>query len=279
MKTVIKQIPLVALGIALIAVAINLFLAPHHIAAGGVTGVGILVEEAFGINLALTVLVLNVLKLVLAYIFLERPVFYQTVIGSMMLPLALAVIPHVKVADDTMLSVLFGSGIFGVGVAILYKIGASSGGTTIPPLIFKRYFGLNTAIGLLFTDAVVVFFNIFVSGFQAFLFAILSLVITKIVMSYIEVGWERRRALMIKSEHHIDEIRQCLLENFNRGIVVFSVSSGSTGTEKNMIMIIVNNREYRAVLKKMAEIDEKVSVIVYNVSEVHGLGFSYQTLV
>lgn len=276
MKSVIKQIPLVTLSLALIGISINMFLAPHHIAAGGVSGIGVLVEQAFGINRATTVLVLNLLMLILTFFFLGRPVFIKTVIGSMLLPISLAVVPEIKVVEDPFLAVIFGSAIFAVGVAILYKIGASSGGTTIPPLIFQKYFGISTSLGLLLTDAVIVIFNIFVFGTEAFFFAILSLVLTSIVMNYIETGMKRRRAVMIMSENHIDAIKVALLENLNRGITVFSVSGGYTGNEKNMLMIILTNQEYQSILKVIDEIDKSSFIIAYSVSEVHGLGFSYQ---
>ncbi|MBQ4163611.1 MAG: YitT family protein, partial [Turicibacter sp.] len=93
--------------------------------------------------------------LILTFFFLGRPVFIKTVIGSMLLPISLAVVPEIKVVEDPFLAVIFGSAIFAVGVAILYKIGASSGGTTIPPLIFQKYFGISTSLGLLLTVAVI----------------------------------------------------------------------------------------------------------------------------
>lgn len=278
MKSIIKQIPLVTIAIALIGISINMFLAPHDIAAGGVSGIGILVEQAFGIDRATTVFVLNGLMLILTFFFLGKPVFVRTVIGSILLPISLAVVPEIMVTSDRLLSVIFGSAIFALGVAILYKIGASSGGTTIPPLIFKKYFGISTSIGLLVTDSVIVIFNIFVFGFEEFLFAILSLVITSIVMNYIETGLKRRKAVMIMSEDHIEEIKQALLDNVSRGITVFSVSGGYTGNEKNMLMIILSNQEYPTVLNIMEGIDKKAFIIAYNVSEVHGVGFTYQPI-
>lgn len=278
MKSVIKQIPLVTIAIALIGISINMFLAPHDIAAGGVSGIGILVEQAFGIDRATTVFVLNGFMLILTFFFLGKSVFVRTVIGSILLPISLAVVPEIMVTSDRLLSVIFGSAIFALGVAILYKIGASSGGTTIPPLIFKKYFGISTSIGLLVTDSVIVIFNIFVFGFEEFLFAILSLVITSIVMNYIETGLKRRKAVMIMSEDHIEEIKQALLDNVSRGITVFSVSGGYTGNEKNMLMIILSNQEYPTVLNIMEGIDKKAFIIAYNVSEVHGVGFTYQPI-
>ncbi|WP_413487589.1 YitT family protein [Carnobacterium divergens] len=278
MKTTMKQLPIVTVAIAILGVSINMFLAPHHIAAGGVSGIGILAEEALGIDRAIVVLVLNLVMLLLTFFFLGKTIFIRTVIGSMLLPLSLAVVPEVMVTQDRLLSVIFGSALFAVGVSILYKIGASSGGTTIPPLIFKKYFGLNTSIGLLCTDAIIVLFNIFVFGVEEFLYAILSIVITSIVMNYIETGLKRRKAIMIMSETHIEAIKSVLQANSNRGITVFSVSGGYTGTEKNMLMIVMENQEYPGLLKLINEVDNKAFVIAYNVSEVHGLEFTYQPL-
>lgn len=105
-KFSVKQIILITIGIFFIGVSINMFLGPHYVAAGGASGIGILVESAFYIDRALAVLILNVLLLVLAFFFLGKEVFYRSVIGSLMLPLALAITPEVMIIDDRLLSVI-----------------------------------------------------------------------------------------------------------------------------------------------------------------------------
>lgn len=278
MKHLVKQFLLVAVSIALIGASINLFLAPHHIAAGGVTGIGILAEQALGIPIAMTVLVLNVIMLILAFIFLGRAVFVRSFLGSLLLPLSLAVIPEVMLAQDRLLSVIFGSMIFAIGVAILYRIEASSGGTTIPPLILKKYFNLNTSLGLFLVDTIIVIFNIFIFGVEEFLFAILSLILVAIIMNYLETGLKKRKAVMIMSDQKIEEIKAGLLEEMGRGVTVFNVSGGYTGSEKTMLMVVLETREYQSILKIINSLDKKAFVIAYTVSEVHGLGFSYHTI-
>ncbi|WP_430535860.1 YitT family protein [Listeria rocourtiae] len=278
MKHLIKQFLLVAVSIALIGASINLFLAPHHIAAGGVTGIGILAEQALGIPIAMTVLVLNVIMLILAFIFLGRAVFVRSFLGSLLLPLSLAVIPETMLAQDRLLSVIFGSMIFAIGVAILYRIEASSGGTTIPPLILKKYFNLNTSLGLFLVDTIIVIFNIVIFGVEEFLFAILSLILVAIIMNYLETGLKKRKAVMIMSDQKIEEIKAGLLDEMGRGVTVFNVSGGYTGSEKTMLMVVLETREYQTILKVINSLDKKAFVIAYTVSEVHGLGFSYHTI-
>ncbi len=278
MNKQVKNSVLLVLAILILAVSVNMFLGPHHIAAGGVSGIGILAESLFGINRAWVVLGLNVVMLILAAIFLGEKVFYKTLIGSILFPLSLRVVPQIMLTEDRLLSVIMGSAIFASGVAILYSIQASSGGTTIPPLIFQKYFNINTSVGLFFTDMVIVFMSLYVFGIEEFLFAILSIGLTSIVMTYIETGLKRRKAIMILSINHSETIRVKLLDEVNRGMTLFDVRGGKDGIERDMIMTVVSNQEYPKVREIIEAVDPTCFMITYEVSEVHGLGFTYQPI-
>ncbi|GGI64893.1 membrane protein [Enterococcus alcedinis] len=278
MKKEVQHFGLMLLAILILAVSVNMFLGPHHIAAGGVSGIGILLESLIGMNRAWVVMILNGLMLVLAAIFLGKTVFLRTLLGSILFPLSLRIVPQVMLTQDRLLSVIMGSVIFAAGVAILYRIQSSSGGTTIPPLILKKYFNINTSIGLLFTDMLIVFMSLYVFGFEEFLFAILSIGITSLVMNYIETGLKRRKAVMILSLTHSEAIRAKLLEEVDRGMTLFDVRGGKNQTSQNMILTVIKRQEYPKVLEIIETIDPKCFVIVYEVSEVHGLGFTYQPI-
>lgn len=186
LKKLTKQIIIISIAIAIMTISINLFLSPHNIAAGGVSGIGILVENHIGLNRAIIVLILNSIMLVLAYLFLGKGIFVKSAIGSFLLPLSLALVPERLIINNQIISIVLGSIIFAIAVAILYHNEASSGGTTIPPLILHKYSGINTAVGLLITDMLIVIFNIFIFGIRSFIFAAISLLITSVVMIYIE---------------------------------------------------------------------------------------------
>lgn len=278
MKKEVQHFGLMLLAILILAVSVNMFLGPHHIAAGGVSGIGILLESLIGMNRAWVVMILNGLMLVLAAIFLGKTVFLRTLLGSILFPLSLRIVPQVMLTQDRLLSVIMGSVIFAAGVAILYRIQSSSGGTTIPPLILKKYFNINTSIGLLFTDMLIVFMSLYVFGFEEFFFAILSIGITSLVMNYIETGLKRRKAVMILSLTHSEAIRAKLLEEIDRGMTLFDVRGGKNNTPQDMILTVIKRQEYPKVLEVIETIDPKCFVIVYEVSEVHGLGFTYQPI-
>ena len=94
MKNILKQLPVVMIAIAIMAASINMFLAPHNIVAGGVSGIGVLLEWAVGIDRAVVVMVLNIGMLVLAFFFSGPPVFIKSLIGSLLLPVGLALMPR-----------------------------------------------------------------------------------------------------------------------------------------------------------------------------------------
>lgn len=276
--TILKNYGKITAALFLLAASINLFLGPHHVAAGGVSGIGILLESALGWDRAAVIMVLNILMLILAYAFLGKGPFLKVLYGSFAFPVAIALVPEYMVAEDRLLSVIFGSAIFALGVAILYKNQSSSGGTTIPPLIFKKYFNLNPAIGLLATDAIVVSMNLFVFGFEEFLFAILSIVITSGVMTYIETGFNRKKSIMILSENHVNEIREAVFDKTARGATLLAAQGGYQQADKQVLLIVASDQEFMQIRQIIETIDPKAFVIVNNVSEVLGQGFSYHPI-
>lgn len=268
----------IVFALTILGVSINMFLGPHHIAAGGVSGLGILLESALGFDRAMVILILNVIMLVLALLFLGKQLFFKVLFGSLVFPLMIALIPETMVTPDRLLSVIFGSSIFALGVAILYKNNSSSGGTTIPQLIFKKYFHLNTSIGLLFTDAAVVSLNLFVFGFEEFLYAILSIVITSIVMSYIETGTNRKKSIMVMSEDSLEEIRRRLSAEIGRGLTLLEAKGGYNRKSKEVLLIVVTDHEFSRIKPLIEEIDPTAFVIVNSVAEVMGSGFTYHPI-
>lgn len=272
----IKKLFYIVVAVFILAFGINMFLAPHHIAAGGITGLAIILEHVFGFNRSLVVMIFNIGILALTLVFLGKTIFMNTVIGAILLPIAMEIVPNGAIVNDVLLAVIFGSAIFGVGVAILYGNEASSGGTSIPPLILKKYFGMNPAIGLFITDSIVVVLSIFVFGVESFFYAIFSIVITSATISYVEVGLNKRKALFIISDKH-KEILEELLHELKHGVTVIPVRGGYSGQDKEMLMVTLSLRYYQHAIATINKLDEHAFVITYAVTDVHGLGFTYDS--
>lgn len=272
----IRKIVYIICAVALIAVAVNMFLGPHSIAAGGITGLAIIFETLFGFDRFITILAANGIILSAALIFLGKEVLLNTVLGAILLPVFIRFIPQITIVEDTMLSMLAGSVLMAIAASILYANNASSGGTTLPPLILKKYFGISPSIGLLMSDGIIIILCLIVYNVDTFLYAILSVTITAIAMGYIESGLRKRKMVYIISDQS-EAITNDILTKLDRGVTLVPVIGAYERTEKEMIMVTMDSKNHRDLLEIVKEHDKEAFMITDNVSDVHGKGFTYDT--
>lgn len=270
LKRTIIQMGLILIALEIIAIGIQLFFAPHEVAAGGATGVGILLEELMGWKISTVVFVINIGMLILAYFLLDKKTTLRILFGSFMLPVCLALTPQMMVVEDKLLAIIIGSVVYATGIALLYRIDASSGGSTVPPLIFKKYFNIKPALSLLVVDLLVCFANVFVSGFETFMLATCSSILTLITMNYIETGLNRKKVLYVMSNDQLPEIKAHLIEESDVGVTIFDVTGGYSSDNKQMLMLVVENQAYQHIINRIHEVDPLAFTIVANVAEVRG---------
>ena len=272
----VKKVFYIVLAIFLISISVNLFLGPHYIAAGGLTGLAIILEQALGIDRATVILFGNGALLIVTLIFLGKEVFLNTVIGASILPFVIRIVPQYTLVNDRMLSMVAGSALSGIAVTILYANNASSGGTAVPPLIFKKLFNLRTSIGLFLSDGVVVILSLWIFDVDAFFFAITSIFISSVVMNYLENGLNKKKLVYIISDMH-DTITKEVLHDIGRGVTMVPVVGAYNKSEKQMLMVTLEKRDYQKLLAIVDKHDKQAFMITDTVSDVHGNGFTYQS--
>jgi len=272
----LQKIGFILFAIALIAFCVNMLLGPHAIAAGGITGLAIIVESLFALDRSITILIANGIVLVLALLFLGREVFLNTVIGAGLLPVFVYLTPQHMLVTDPMLSMVAGSVLFGVAVSILYANRASSGGTAVPPLIFKKYFGLNTSVGLFLSDGIVVLASLFVFSVDSFFYAIFSILITSITMSYIESGMNKKKMVYILSDQS-ELITADILTKIGRGVTLVPVIGAYEREARQMLLVTLDAKNYRELRNIVNRHDKEAFLITDTVTDVHGKGFTYES--
>ena len=272
----VKRFVLIILAVLGVAVSVNMFLGPHSIAAGGITGLAIIFDTLFGFNRSITILVANVAIIIAALIFLGKEVFINTVLGALLLPVFILFVPQIALVEDTMLSMFAGSVLMAVSASTLYANHASTGGTTLPPLILKKYFGLSPSIGLLISDGIVIVLCLIVFNVDAFFYAIFSVTLTAIAMGYIESGLRRRKMVYIISDHS-EEITKEIHTKIDRGVTLVPVIGAYERKEREMIMVTMDSKNYRDLLEIVKEHDDNAFMITDSVSQVHGEGFTYNS--
>ena len=272
----IKKFVYIVIAVLGISVSVNMFLGPHSIAAGGITGLAIIFDTLFNFDRSITILVANGVIIIAALIFLGKEVFINTVFGALLLPVFIRFVPQITLVGDTMLSMLAGSVLMAISASILYANHASTGGTTLPPLILKKYFGLSPSIGLLISDGLVIILSLIVFNVDAFFYAIFSVTITAIAMGYIESGLRKRKMVYIISDHS-EDITKEIQTKLERGVTLVPVVGAYERKEREMIMVTMDSKNYRDLLDIVKSHDENAFMITDNVSQVHGQGFSYNS--
>jgi len=272
----IKKFVYIVIAVLGISVSVNMFLGPHSIAAGGITGLAIIFDTLFNFDRSITILVANGVIIIAALIFLGKEVFINTVFGALLLPVFIRFVPQITLVGDTMLSMLAGSVLMAISASILYANHASTGGTTLPPLILKKYFGLSPSIGLLISDGLVIILSLIVFNVDAFFYAIFSVTITAIAMGYIESGLRKRKMVYIISDHS-EDITKEIQTKLERGVTLVPVVGAYERKEREMIMVTMDSKNYRDLLDIVKSHDENAFMITDNVSQVHGEGFTYNS--
>ncbi|MCL2574062.1 MAG: YitT family protein [Defluviitaleaceae bacterium] len=274
LKSLAWRLANIIFAIVLIAFGVNMFLGPHQIAAGGLTGLAIILEAAINMDRSIIVYIGNGIVVLATLFFLGREVFINTIIGAGLLPVAISFVPQYMLVKDTMLSMVVGSVIFGVAVSILYKNRASSGGTAVPPLILKKYFGLKPSIGLFVTDGVVVVLSLLIFDVDSFFFAILSIFITMVVMGYIENGVSKKKRVHIISKHS-DAIIKDIMDDMGKSVTVIPTTGSYEQQEMPMLMVTLDASDYRKLIEIVDRHDKQAFLVTDVVSDVHGRGFTY----
>ena len=276
LKKIIWRLLCIVFSIALVAVGVNMFLGPHQIAAGGLTGLAIIIEAWVGVDRSIIIYIGNGIVIMATLIFLGREIFINTIIGAGLLPVAISFVPQYQLVNDTMLSMVVGSVIFGVSVSILYKNKASSGGTAIPPLILKKYFGLKPSIGLFVTDGFVVILSLVIFDFDSFFYAILSIFITMVVMEYIENGLSKKKRIHIISKKS-DAIIKDIMDMMDKSVTVIPTMGSYEQQQTPMLMVTLDAGDYRNLIDIVDKHDKQAFLVTDVVSDVYGRGFTYDS--
>ncbi|MBS3942676.1 MAG: YitT family protein [Dethiobacter sp.] len=260
-------------GSVILAVAMNLFLIPHQLAAGGVSGLAVILFHLLNIPIGLTIIVVNIPLFIWAYFLLGPRVVLQSLFGTIFFSVAVELTAFLPQAtEDIMLSAVYGGVVMGIGVGLVFRFRGSSGGTTILSLILNKVAGLSTGQGLLGGDLAVIALAIFIFGGEAAMYAALSLFISSWVIDVVQEGLGLAKSVLIITSQG-EEINRRLLQELGRGVTRLEGRGGYTGEDREVLLCVVASSETAFLKSIIHEVDSKAFMIIGNATEVHGEGF------
>ena len=269
---------LVLIGNIIYAFSVKLFVLPANLMSCGTTGIGLVMNQVFGIPLTGFIFVFNIVMLALGWWGLGRSFAMTTVISSLFYPIALELLTRtlgdVIITEDILLNVLFAGMGLGIALGIVMRAGASTGGMDIPPLILKKKLHIPVPVSLWAFDFCILLSQMMFHPLEDLLHGILLIIVISIALNKVMLLGTSRTEVKIVSQQ-AEKIREAILSRVDRGVTMLHGQSGYMHQELDVILSVVSNHELPKIEALARDIDPNCFVVISRVTEVWGRGFSY----
>lgn len=285
---------LITFGTALIAAGIYFFKFPNHFTIGGVSSMAVLLAPLFSnvlngiITESVIMTVLNTVLLVVALVIFGKNFAIKTIYSTMLLNVIMLVLErvvpmknteglYVPLTSEPFLEMLLTIAGIAVGSAILFSQGASSGGTDIIAMIFKRFTRLNIGTALMITDAVIValsplVFHSMDNYMTIFLCSATGLFLKSFIVDNVMDGINLSRCFIIVTSHE-KEVCNFINNQLHRGATVSECQGAFSHEEKKMIITVLNRTQASILKQYLKQTDPSAFTIITNSSDIQGKGF------
>lgn len=276
-KKSVETIIGVAAGNLVIAFAVVAFIVPRGIIMGGATGIGLTIYHYIPLDLSIIVFAVNGLLFLLGAFVLGKKFIITTIASTFFYPLCLSVmraVPGVtELTDNIMLAAVYGGVVLGIGVGLVIRVGASTGGTDILALVFHKWFHMPVAVLIYIVDFIVLGCQIMFSDTEQIMYGILTLVLETFALNKVMLMGQSQIQLFIISESY-EEIRRKMLEELDAGVTMMHIETGYEKEHQKGVLCVIPNRKLYSVKEMVQEIDEKAFITITQINEVRGRGFS-----
>lgn len=269
-------------GILIMSLGVYLFEAPNEFVMGGVSGISIFLahftEETIPfLTQPVWLTVLNVALLLIGFIFLGKGVTFKTIYCSLVYSFEVWLFSFIcpingPLTDQTLLEAVYAVLLIGVGCAIMFHCGASSGGSDIIALIFKKYTNLNIGNAVIASD-IVVSALAFYFGAEAGLLSILGLLLRAFVVDGIIENIAKTKYVTIITDNP-DIVSKVIIEDIDRGFTKYKAEGGYTGKERTIIITVCKRAQAVLLKSKLHQLDPTAFTIITDANEILGKGFS-----
>ena len=271
---------MIIIGTGILAFGIQCFYDQVGLVTGGFSGLAIIVKNVSsyfwegGIPLWFTNLALNIPVFILSCFLKGWKFIGKTFFGTIMLSVWLYIIPAIDMAEgDYMIAAIFGGVCAGAGIGFVIKVGATTGGTDMVSALVQlklRHYSIVQILQVI--DAAVVVMGLVVFGMRPTLYAIIGIVVQTKVADLIVEGFNYSKATYIISDKH-EMVAERIMRDLDRGLTGLEARGMYTGTNKRVLMCILNQKELVNLKNLVNEVDPEAFVIVSDVREVLGEGF------
>ena len=279
MKQKILNLVYIIIGNIFIALAINTLILENHIIVGGTSGIGNVLNHYFNIPVSLSVGCLNVCLFLVGLFFIGKKFAMTTLLSTFLFPIVLqffethAIFHHYL--EDPLLAAILAACLVGVGIGLILKANASTGGVDILAILLNKKFGFPVHIVLNCIDLSILVLQFTFNDTTHVIYGIMIVMITAVVLNKTLTQGTSLVQLTVISDHY-EEIKQSILHEFDAGVTLLASEKGFTQENSKLLLSVLPYRKLPAIKAKIHEIDPVAFVIVSHVEEVGGKGFTLE---
>lgn len=279
---------LLSFGIILMSFSVYFFQTPNHFTLGGIAGLALVLGEFIPLDYEILMAIINVALLILGLIILGKQCTVRTIFcslfytGIIWLFEYFDIIEHINEAagrvgaatltDEPLMELVYAILLFGIGGAIVFNCGASSGGTDIIALILKKFTRLNVGMALMIIDMVIVLISCYTFSLEIGLFSVLGLFTKSFLLDGVIESLGKTKYITIITENH-DIISDYILKVINHGYTIYDAEGGYTHKPKKVLVTVCKRNEALKLKMKIHQVDPTAFVIITDANEILGKGF------
>jgi len=270
----------ITLGAVLTAVALNMFLIPNKVAAGGVSGMATVLHYLVGAPVGVTMLALNIPLFLASIKVLGAKFGVRTLYGAAILSAAIDLsAPFTPVlTHDLLLSSLYGGVLSGIGMGIVFRFGGTTAGTDLAAAIINKLTRISVGQALLAVDFfVIASAGVAFASAELSLYALISLWLTSHIIDLVQEGPSTAKAFLIVSDA-AEIVADKIMAEMDRGVTFLQGKGGYTRQARDILFCVVTASEVVRLKELVTSVDPAAFVIVADAHEVMGEGFTRREL-
>lgn len=273
-KHLIFKLLIFIAGAFISALAVNMFFVPHNFVTGGVTGTGIIINRLIGMKVSTFVFFSNLILIGIGYIFLGGKKTAGSAFGALLYSLFLFltenIVSSINFSFDSPLLYALAAGITaGFGEALVYKMGYSTGGTSILGIIIAER--TKKPLGKIMRNMsfVIIIAGGFVFGYTMVMYALIITTISTFVIDKVTIGISESKMFYVHTSKN-EEVTDFILQVIHSGVTEYETKGGFSGKKKTILMCVVPTEKYTYLKSAIQEIDENAFIVVSDCYEVLG---------
>ena len=281
MKKKIEMVLIIILGNAVLALGTAAFVVPNGLISGGVTGIGLILEHFFGLPVDVGVFVGDAVLFLLGAAVMGKAFAATIILSTIVYPTFFSLfgkIPFLtSLTDDKLMAAIYAGLLMGAGIGLVIKVGGSTGGMDIPPIILHKLFGLSIPVMIYVGDTALLLIQAIYSSTEQVLYGILVVLLSSIVMDKVLIMGQKQTQVVVISPQY-EKINQMIHQQMDRGSTLLHATTGLEKSDQKVVMTVISNRQLAHLNELILQIDPQAFVVASEVNEVKGRGFTLSKL-